>query len=315
MKTPHIAVSTDFSDASRRAFPVAAAIARAFSARLSVVHLAERPGVPAFASLGVGPPHLPDELESYYTSLESRVADLIWSDSAFDGVDAHARLLRDPDFDSLTRFVMDEAVSLLVLTTHGYTGARRFVFGSFASKVIHGVKCPVLVLRESSAADMEGDVPKRIFVATDLTPLSGPALDMACAWARRFGAELVAHTVVEKPGGIAAYPKFMLEGWWKHEQNLQDESRQKLEAVLAEKAAGLDARCIVTAGEPATEILREIEAFRADLIVLGTHGRSGFEDFLLGSVAQKVMSRARCSVLIVRPPQSQQSAVSDQRSA
>ena len=311
MSASHIAVCTDLSDASRRAFPPAASIARAFSARLSLVHLAERPGVPAFASHGIGPPNLPAELASYFESLETRLGDLIRTDSTFDGIDAHARLLRNTGFESLTEFLKEEDVSLLVLTTHGYTGAKRFVFGSFASKVMHSAQCPVLVLREGASevsaedsfgADTEGTVPKRIFVATDLTPRSDPAFDLACSWARRFDSRVLVHFVVEKPTGIVAYPKFMLEGWWDHERQLRDESGQKLTKLLAENAEGLDARYIVTSGEPAEEILREIDDFRADLVILGTHGRSGFENFMLGSVVQKVIGRARCSALIVRPP-------------
>lgn len=311
MSISHIAVCTDFSEESRRAFPLAASIARTLSARLSLVHLAEQPGVPAFASLGVGPPDLPEELEAYFESIETRLGDLIWSDAVFDGTEAKPRLLRDGGFEALAEFLndRDEDISLLVMTTHGYTGAKRFVFGSFALKVMHMAPCPVLVVRESLPEAKAGPsdrgageaVPKRIFLATDLSPRSARAFDLALSWGRQFDASLLVHFVVEKPSGIAGYPRFMLEGWWEHEQKLRDEGCRKLARNLDESGEGVDARYVVTAGEPALEILREVEDFKADLAILGTHGRSSFEDFMLGSVVRKVIGRASCSVLIVPP--------------
>jgi nucleotide-binding universal stress UspA family protein len=60
---------------------------------------------------------------------------------------------------------------------------------------------------------------------------------------------------------------------------------------------------VLLAGEPAEEILLYAAAARTDLIVMGTQGRTGLERLLLGSVAEKVLRGARCSVLVVKMPQ------------
>ena len=58
---------------------------------------------------------------------------------------------------------------------------------------------------------------------------------------------------------------------------------------------------VTTQGNPAQEILRQAQDFEADLVILGTHGRSALERFFLGSVAQKTVRNAPCPVLTVKP--------------
>jgi nucleotide-binding universal stress UspA family protein len=66
------------------------------------------------------------------------------------------------------------------------------------------------------------------------------------------------------------------------------------------RAAGVKAKSIVLVGAPADVIVRTARTGRADLVVMGTHGRSGLSRFLLGSVASRVIATAPCPVLTVR---------------
>ncbi|HUK63722.1 MAG TPA: universal stress protein, partial [Dongiaceae bacterium] len=66
-------------------------------------------------------------------------------------------------------------------------------------------------------------------------------------------------------------------------------------------AEGLTARSVVRSGEPADEIVRLADEEHADMIVMGTQGRTGLERLMLGSVAERVIRRSRCPVLTVRP--------------
>ncbi|HJR02018.1 MAG TPA: universal stress protein [Methylomirabilota bacterium] len=68
--------------------------------------------------------------------------------------------------------------------------------------------------------------------------------------------------------------------------------------------SGVPVESVVRFGEPVAQILDEAEAFRADLIVVGTAGRSGIGRVLLGSVAERVFGRATVPVMLVRPPAS-----------
>jgi nucleotide-binding universal stress UspA family protein len=131
----------------------------------------------------------------------------------------------------------------------------------------------------------------RILLATDFSPGSARARAFASMLARRLGAELVVAHVSEP---LAIVPGSDLAA----EEVAQTE--RELDRVVGElKREGVAARGTVVPGEPATEIVALAEREHADLIVLGTHGRSGLAHVLLGSVAERVLRRARCPVLAV----------------
>jgi nucleotide-binding universal stress UspA family protein len=109
--------------------------------------------------------------------------------------------------------------------------------------------------------------------------------------AQRLGAELlVAH--VSEP--LAIVPGSDLAA-----EEVAQTERELARVVGALKREQVAARGVVVPGEPAAEIVALAEREHADLIVLGTHGRSGLAHVLLGSVAERVLRRARCPVLAV----------------
>jgi nucleotide-binding universal stress UspA family protein len=74
------------------------------------------------------------------------------------------------------------------------------------------------------------------------------------------------------------------------------------EWLVPAETAGLQTSTFVEVGNPAARILEHAASLPADLVVLGTHGRSGFERLMLGSVTEKVLRKAGCPVLTVPPP-------------
>ena len=76
---------------------------------------------------------------------------------------------------------------------------------------------------------------------------------------------------------------------------------QTMDAFVAEHFAGLPAKGLVLAGYPAEEILAAAEEQHVDMIVMGTHGRTGIDRIIFGSVAEKVVKAALCPVLTVKP--------------
>jgi nucleotide-binding universal stress UspA family protein len=88
---------------------------------------------------------------------------------------------------------------------------------------------------------------------------------------------------------------------------LNPEARERMRAELDRslepaRAAGISARVEVGEGDVVSEILREARELPADLVALGTHGRGGFERWVLGSVTEKVLRKAPCPVLTAPPP-------------
>ena len=135
---------------------------------------------------------------------------------------------------------------------------------------------------------------RRILHPTDFSQPSRPALELACALARDYNAELlVIHVVtpprVFAPDGIAV--PFPVEEPYEIHAEL---------ARMRPADHGVKFDHKVLEGDPAQEILKAAADFNADVIVMGTHGTSGLTRLLVGSVAEKVMRKAPCPVLTVR---------------
>jgi nucleotide-binding universal stress UspA family protein len=94
----------------------------------------------------------------------------------------------------------------------------------------------------------------------------------------------------------------------------QIRTAEQVTAVAADavRATGLSTETAVREGDPRSTIVNEAEAWGADLIVVGSHGRSGLARWLLGSVAQAIVAHAPCSVEVVRQREPAQRAVADQ---
>ncbi len=141
---------------------------------------------------------------------------------------------------------------------------------------------------------------KRILVPVDFSPDSRNALQYAADLAAVSRAEIVMLHVVE--------PVYVAEPYMGVAPEVGiflDEQRRNAKAVLARlgtdlKKKGQRVRTMVTAGPPALLIVDAAKDLRADLIVMGTHGRTGLAHMLIGSVAEKVVRTAQCPVLTVR---------------
>src|SRR6266545_6913689 len=138
-----------------------------------------------------------------------------------------------------------------------------------------------------------------ILVPIDFSESAEQALDYAIRLARTLNARLtVLHVIQPVPmAGVdmgVALPETYL-------QELEAAVQGSMEDALAHvTAAGLTGERVVLYGVPFQEIVETAKARQVDLIVMGTHGRTGLMHVLLGSVAEKVVSLAHCSVLVVR---------------
>ena len=142
---------------------------------------------------------------------------------------------------------------------------------------------------------------QRILCASDFSKTSSEALVSAINVAKTNRASLTilhAHVPI-----VPLVPEQYIEsGNW---DRVDTETRRWAEgqvAKLGEKArkAGVRASAIMVTGDPARQIVRMARSKRADLIVVGTHGRRGFSKFFLGSVAERVIATAPCPVMTVR---------------
>jgi nucleotide-binding universal stress UspA family protein len=140
---------------------------------------------------------------------------------------------------------------------------------------------------------------RRIVVATDFSETAETAWAVAMDLALTHQSEVVlAHVFVDLP----VYPEVAVVAV----QRVWEEQREWVEGALGERVAaargrGVQARWLLKTGSPTEGIVEAAREEAADLLVVGTHGRSGVSRLVIGSVAERVVRSAPCPVLIVKP--------------
>jgi nucleotide-binding universal stress UspA family protein len=140
---------------------------------------------------------------------------------------------------------------------------------------------------------------KKILVPTDFSPSSDRAMEHAVLMARAFQARILLIHVVE----IFTYSVSDTLQVMDHSAALKAIAEPLLENAREKiEKAGLSIETVLLTGNPYREILDAARRSGVDMIVMGTHGRTGVEHFLMGSVAERVIRLAACPVMTVRLP-------------
>lgn len=141
---------------------------------------------------------------------------------------------------------------------------------------------------------------KKILCPVDFSEFTVEIIRYAHDIAKKYGAELHVFHVIPNLNYFTPYESFLTpENLVAIEKNIQDEVEKDFKKVM--KNIDGDAKKIVKTGVAFVEIIDYARAESIDLIVMGTHGRSGIEHILIGSVAEKVVRKAPCPVLSIRP--------------
>jgi nucleotide-binding universal stress UspA family protein len=239
---------------------------------------------------------------------EKLEADL-WQAAVGDVEQARARLAR-PELDVSVEVlrgrpasaIVDAARSwnadCIVLGSRGHGTIESMVLGSVSAEVVDHAQVPVLVARDRSI--------DRVVLAWDGSACARVAADLLKRWPIFAGSSIRVVSVADvgipwwsgfpTPGTAETIPMYLeaAEASRRVHGSLCTEMSDELRAV------GLEAAPELRDGDPATEVIAAAQATDADLIVLGTHGRTGMTRLVLGSVARNVLHHATCSVLIVR---------------
>ncbi len=139
---------------------------------------------------------------------------------------------------------------------------------------------------------------KRILYATDLSEASLKALDMAEDISQRNNASVIVLTVIPEE---IAWEGYYVPDLSNIVKKIISDAEQRLEEFIKDRFKGLLVEKIIARGRPYEEIVRIANEKNVDLIVMGSHGRTGLGRVVVGSVAMRVLRRSTKPVLIVRP--------------
>lgn len=140
-----------------------------------------------------------------------------------------------------------------------------------------------------------------ILFATDFSEISEYAFDYALTLAKRFESRLIVMHVINEPVDLRGFyvPHISFDSL---EQEISSSAEKMMDEFCAQRLSDVPKyEIFVTSGIPYEEILRKVEEENVSLVVLGTHGRAGIDHLLFGSTAERVVRRARCAVMTVRP--------------
>ena len=141
----------------------------------------------------------------------------------------------------------------------------------------------------------------KLLVPTDFSEDSEQAARYAVELAKRFQAEIHCVHVVDIPADLLSTSAYYMTG--PSEQfidQIREESKKNLEAFADNNLEGVQVQTAFLEGSPFVEIIRYARNQQIDLVVIATHGRTGLKHVLFGSVAEKVVRKAPCPVLVVK---------------
>ena len=201
--------------------------------------------------------------------------------------------------------IVDKAAAdrqtLIAMTTHGRSGINRWLIGSVADKVLHAAANPLLLVRAGETAAVQGTAAwQRMIVPLDGSPLAERVIPHAAELARPLGLEVVLMRVFGVPTPVFAedYGPYVEELWTQLEDEAQKYLTEKKQQLLAQGLTNVVT--IVPAGFPAEKIIDAARERKEALVAMSTHGRSGFNRFVIGSVTDRVVRHSGDPVLIIR---------------
>ena len=141
---------------------------------------------------------------------------------------------------------------------------------------------------------------KRILVPVDFSGPSEQALTYALRFAERFGSEITLLHVIEKVGMGSGLFEFPAQLEYSNKQLTETKKRLRALSAAPRAPGSPTIRSVVRKGLPPHEIVEAAKEFETDLIVIATHGYTGWKHFCIGSVTERVVRAAPCPVFVVR---------------
>lgn len=311
-------VPLDGSTRAESAIPVAARIARAYGASITLLRVVETPA--EYSTRLASPASFTKEAIKANLAEATSYLETVAKEEELAGIEVDTKALFGAVAPTIMAAVQVHHSSLVVMCSHGFTGFKRWILGSVADHITRHSTTPVLILRESAPVPAtEAKQPVRALVALDGSPLSEAVFEpvaylvAALAASTSQQGELHLLRVVDLPFGTSK-----LKSQTYIDSNTREEAvkaaQDYLETLSARLKVGELENLNITVkakveSDPdvAEAIIQQTEAEPVDLIAMATHGRGGMRHFVMGSVTERVLHHSKLPLLIVRPSKEQAS--------
>jgi nucleotide-binding universal stress UspA family protein len=282
-----ILIPLDGSDLAELALPYAEELANAFKSEVILIHVSE----PSES-------HYKHMHELYVKEVADRIKERFKKVSQV--------VVSGKPADEIISYADKNKVGLIIMTSHGRSGILSWATGSIASKLLQAATMPVLLVR---AAKPKRKVTREVLLNRILLPLDGSEAGEAAV---SYIGELMSHLESEvtllgvvssgqhirSVGGLdyISYPPEQMEMF-------QKEAREYLDKVyrhLKRRKGTVRVAIEVVEGDVGQEIIKFAEGKGVDLIAVSSHGHSGIEKWVFGSIANKVVQGSKAPVLVVK---------------
>jgi len=209
--------------------------------------------------------------------------------------------------EEIVKYANNNKIDLIVMATHGYSRAKRWLFGSVTQKVLYGTETPVLLIK-LKYPEVSGEF-NRILVPVDGSPFSEATFPYVVELAKNTKKEILLLHICEPPVVPSYGSQPINPTWKKYRDNMWEETERlstnylnKTMAVLKKKGLKIKSRVIkAQSGEVAKTIMQTSKEENIDLIAIATQGRTGVRGWVYGSVANKIVEDSLQPVLLIRP--------------
>lgn len=317
-----ILIPLDGSKRAEQAIPVAARLAQASGGSIRLLQIVGEtndweiyaPGVALMRQTA---------LEAEVTSAKTYLTEVARS-SCFEGIEISTAVCAGPVASHILTSAYEQESDLIILCSHGYTGFKRWALGSTAQKIAHSSSIPVLILRgqrESSPGGHEYDRSIRILAALDGSPLAETVLPYAAQLSMILSAPHAGelrlarvipfslafeygqkdHFALERGQAIQEAQAYLQRAETRLRNDLPLHCSLR---VLSSVASSLDtAQSLLDLAEKGMCAGSGTLADTSDIIALTTRGRGGLAHWIMGSIAERLLTSTHLPLLVVHPPQ------------
>jgi len=294
-----ILVPLDGSQLAELALQPALAIARHSGSKITLLNVPVRQQVVLPSSAGYGPP-IYERTAEYALKREEQYLARMQDENADPNIEFDIKL----EEGDVAGVIVDTAVGceadLILMTTHGYSGFTRWMLGSVTERVLRHAPCPVLVIRR-------GGELKKSLITLDGSRLAEQALSPGIEIGRLLGCEtsLIRVDQEEKLSSVEMGFLEVASSDLCQDLSLEDADRVSYYLDCVSNQFGTEDYPLgkaVVRGKPAESILKYIDEHGIGLVAIATHGYGGLKRWTYGSVMEKILRKADCAMLVVRPP-------------